>query len=85
MIAWIYDIFESDNLNFYPKENGQIINCKSVVITTGTFLRAYINIGLESRPAGRIDDKPSIELGNSLERLNFKMGRLKTGVHLKKP
>jgi tRNA uridine 5-carboxymethylaminomethyl modification enzyme len=49
------------------------------VITTGTFLRAYINIGLESRPAGRIDDKPSIELGNSLERLGFKMGRLKTG------
>jgi tRNA uridine 5-carboxymethylaminomethyl modification enzyme len=33
-------------------ENGQIITCKSIVITTGTFLRANINIGVESRPAG---------------------------------
>ena len=44
-------------------ENGQVINCKSIIITTGTFLRANINIGLESRPVGRLGDKPSIELG----------------------
>ena len=35
-------------------ENGQIINCKSIIITTGTFLRANINLGLESRPAGQL-------------------------------
>jgi len=61
-------------------ENGQQINAKSVILTTGTFLRANINIGLEVRPAGRLGDKPSIELGKSLERIGFKMGRLKTGT-----
>jgi tRNA uridine 5-carboxymethylaminomethyl modification enzyme len=65
---------------FLNKENGDIINSKSVVITTGTFLRANINIGLETRPAGRLGDAASIELGNSLERIGFKMGRLKTGT-----
>lgn len=51
-----------------------------MVITTGTFLRAQINMGLETRPAGRLGDQPSIELGNSLERIGFGMGRLKTGT-----
>lgn len=52
-------------------ENGNVINCKSVVITTGTFLRANINTGLETRPAGRLGDKPSVQLGNSLEKNRF--------------
>lgn len=51
-----------------------------MVITTGTFLRAQINIGLETRAAGRLNDQPSVELGNSLEKLGFRMGRLKTGT-----
>ena len=60
-------------------ENGQVIRAKSVILTTGTFLRANINIGLEVRPAGRLGDKPSVALGNSLEKIGFSMGRLKTG------
>lgn len=56
------------------------ILCKSVVITTGTFLRGQINIGLEVRPAGRIGDEPAIGLANSLETLGFKLSRLKTGT-----
>lgn len=39
--------------------NGTTIQSDSVVITTGTFLRGQINIGLEVRPAGRIGDAPS--------------------------
>jgi tRNA uridine 5-carboxymethylaminomethyl modification enzyme len=56
------------------------INCKSVVITTGTFLRGQINIGLEVRPAGRIGDEPSIGLAKSLETIGFTLARLKTGT-----
>lgn len=56
------------------------ISCKSVVITTGTFLRGQINIGLEVRPAGRIGDEPAIGLARSLEKLGFKLARLKTGT-----
>lgn len=61
-------------------KNSQEILCKSVVITTGTFLRGQINIGLEVRPAGRIGDEPSIALAKSLENLGFKLSRLKTGT-----
>lgn len=56
------------------------IDCKSIVITTGTFLRGQINIGLETRQAGRIGDEPAIGLAKSLEKLEFKLGRLKTGT-----
>ena len=45
--------------------SGETITSKSVVITTGTFLRAQINIGLETRPAGRLGDQPAAELGNA--------------------
>ncbi|RNA09104.1 MTO1 mitochondrial [Brachionus plicatilis] len=61
-------------------ENRKLIKSKSVIITTGTFLRANINYGLEVKSAGRMGDQPSVELGNSLEKIGFKMGRLKTGT-----
>lgn len=53
---------------------------KSIVITTGTFLRGQINIGLDVRPAGRIGDAPAIGLAKSLDTLGFKLSRLKTGT-----
>lgn len=56
------------------------VSSQSVVITTGTFLRGQINIGLETYPAGRMGDKPAIGLSHTLERLQFKLGRLKTGT-----
>lgn len=57
-----------------------------MVITTGTFLNGQINIGLEKRPAGRMGDEPSIGLAQTLARLEFRKGRLKTGkkINLKK-
>ncbi|KAJ8945144.1 hypothetical protein NQ318_001609 [Aromia moschata] len=58
--------------------DGTRIKSKSVVITTGTFLKGQINIGLDVFPAGRIGDEPSVGLANTLESLNLKMGRLKT-------
>ncbi|XP_071535559.1 protein MTO1 homolog, mitochondrial [Panulirus ornatus] len=60
--------------------DGQEIRCRSIVITTGTFLRGAINIGLDVRPAGRLGDAPSIGLANTLEKLQFRLGRLKTGT-----
>lgn len=60
--------------------NGNSFTSSSVVITTGTFLRGQINIGLEVRPAGRIGDAPAIGLAKSLEVAGFKMARLKTGT-----
>ena len=53
-----------------------------MILTTGTFLKGQINIGLDVRPAGRLGDAPAIGLAQTLERLNFKMGRLKTGKQI---
>tara|TARA_Y100001970_G_C14195653_1_gene837937 strand:+ start:174 stop:2042 length:1869 start_codon:yes stop_codon:yes gene_type:complete len=52
----------------------------SVVLTTGTFLRGMIRIGDSSYPAGRIGDKPSVNLAKKIESLKFSIGRLKTGT-----
>ncbi|KAK3850597.1 hypothetical protein Pcinc_042708 [Petrolisthes cinctipes] len=60
--------------------DGHVIESQSVVITTGTFLRGAINIGMDVTPAGRMGDKPAIGLANTLERLKFNLGRLKTGT-----
>ncbi|KAL0131801.1 hypothetical protein PUN28_002983 [Cardiocondyla obscurior] len=61
-------------------KDGTEIFGDAVIITTGTFLKGQINIGLEKRPAGRLDDEPSIGLANTLDRLGFRIGRLKTGT-----
>ena len=61
-------------------KSGRKIRAGAVVITTGTFLRGQINIGLEVRPAGRIGDEPAIGLAETLSRIGFRLGRLKTGT-----
>lgn len=59
---------------------GERIACGSVVLTTGTFLNGLIHIGKETWSAGRMGDEPSIGLADTLARLNFNLGRLKTGT-----
>lgn len=61
-------------------ESGQTVRAKSVVLTTGTFLRGEIVIGMKSTPAGRIGDGPAVGLAKSLDEAGFKLGRLKTGT-----
>jgi tRNA uridine 5-carboxymethylaminomethyl modification enzyme len=53
---------------------------KALILTTGTFLRGLIHIGLTSIPAGRAGEFPSTGLSVCLEKLGFKLGRLKTGT-----
>ncbi len=60
--------------------NGRELAARSIVITTGTFLRGLIHLGERSWPAGRIDEAPSFGLSQSLERIGFTLGRLKTGT-----
>lgn len=56
------------------------IRAGAVVITTGTFLNGLIHIGEEKISAGRVNEAPSIGLSNTLKRLGFPLGRLKTGT-----
>jgi tRNA uridine 5-carboxymethylaminomethyl modification enzyme len=59
---------------------GERIGCGAVVLTTGTFLRGMIHIGEERTPAGRAGEPPALGLSRTLERLAFRLGRLKTGT-----
>jgi len=59
---------------------GTKIFAPAVVITTGTFLRGVIHRGTQKIPAGRVGEKPAIKLGETLEKLELPMGRLKTGT-----
>jgi tRNA uridine 5-carboxymethylaminomethyl modification enzyme len=59
---------------------GILYGAKAVIVTTGTFLKGLIHIGLENFSSGRAGEFPSIGLSNSLNTLGLKMGRLKTGT-----
>ena len=52
----------------------------SIIITTGTFLSGIIHIGNENFRAGRLGEKPSFGLTDSIVSLGFETGRLKTGT-----
>jgi tRNA uridine 5-carboxymethylaminomethyl modification enzyme len=60
--------------------SGEEISAGSVVLTTGTFLRGVIHIGEEKIAAGRVGELPSVGLAETLHRLQFRLGRLKTGT-----
>jgi tRNA uridine 5-carboxymethylaminomethyl modification enzyme len=59
---------------------GIFYGARAAVVTTGTFLKGLIHIGLENFPAGRAGEFSSIGLSDSLQQLGLKMGRLKTGT-----
>jgi tRNA uridine 5-carboxymethylaminomethyl modification enzyme len=60
--------------------SGIEIEAKCVIVTTGTFLRGKIHLGLDNFEAGRIGEPPSMKLADSLKGLGFRMGRFKTGT-----
>ncbi len=61
-------------------KDGSTISARAVILTTGTFLRAIMHTGFEKEVGGRAGDQASNELSASLEKLGFKLTRLKTGT-----
>ncbi|WP_346292295.1 tRNA uridine-5-carboxymethylaminomethyl(34) synthesis enzyme MnmG [Sphaerothrix gracilis] len=59
---------------------GVAFRCKSVILTTGTFLGGVIWVGNKSMPAGRAGEFAAVGLTDTLNRLGFETGRLKTGT-----
>ena len=60
--------------------DGRQVRARSVVLTSGTFLRGIIHLGEERRPAGRIGEKASVALADRIAAIGFAPGRLKTGT-----
>jgi tRNA uridine 5-carboxymethylaminomethyl modification enzyme len=71
---------EGDRVCGIVLADGSEISAPAVILTTGTFLRGVIHIGDQSRPGGRIGDKPSIKLAERIDGFGLPLGRLKTGT-----
>ena len=73
-------LFDNDSVKGLKTRSGLELNSRSIVITTGTFLNGRIHLGMNSSPAGRVGEKPSIKLSQSFLDQGFELGRLKTGT-----
>jgi tRNA uridine 5-carboxymethylaminomethyl modification enzyme len=60
--------------------DGSLVPAHAAVLTTGTFLRGLMHTGEEQSQGGRLGDKASNSLSDSLKALGFTLGRLKTGT-----
>src|SRR5262249_4771958 len=60
--------------------DGRELDAGAVVLTTGTFLRGLIHIGEQKIRAGRVGGAPAVGLALTLDRVGFRLGRLKTGT-----
>lgn len=72
--------FENGDLRGVELRSGIRYLAKTIVVTTGTFMRGLIHIGLNNYPGGRAGDQPSVGLSDQLRELGFRVGRLKTGT-----
>ncbi len=73
-------ITEKNTIIGVVTERGWRISAKVVVLTTGTFMDGKIFIGEYDAPCGRLSESAAIGLGDSLRRLGFHTGRMKTGT-----
>jgi len=84
-IEWIFQragqvLVEGDRVIGLSMEDGDVVKCRTLIVTTGTFLNGLIHVGDEQRPAGRHGEPPSRALAESIRSRGFAMGRLKTGT-----
>ncbi len=59
---------------------GEVFEAPTVILTTGTFLKGLVHIGMKNYSAGRAGDFAAMGLSEHLAQLGFRMGRLKTGT-----
>lgn len=84
-IDWVFGragsvLVDNGTIRGLALEDGRELRCRSLVITTGTFLNGLVHVGPDRRPAGRAGEPPSRDLAESLKNVGFQWGRLKTGT-----
>lgn len=72
-------IEEAGSVSGVETDMGVAIGARSVVITSGTFLRGLLHVGENSKPGGRMADGSS-GLSANLQEMGFQVGRFKTGT-----
>jgi tRNA uridine 5-carboxymethylaminomethyl modification enzyme len=73
-------LVENDRLTGITTKEGITYHSKTVIISSGTFLRGLLHIGETNTSGGRAGDEPSVGLSASLEKQGIRLGRLKTGT-----
>lgn len=70
---------ENDQVTGVRTSLGIIYRAKAVVISSGTFMRGLLHVGLQNQAGGRMGDSIST-LSDSLRALGFEVSRFKTGT-----
>ncbi len=60
-------------------KNGEV-SCRTLILSSGTFLNGLMHTGLKSVKGGRYGEQASVGITESLVKLGFETGRLKTGT-----
>ena len=84
-VQWVYGmagriLADTSGVRGIQLEGGETYTCRSLVVTTGTFLNGLVHVGPERRASGRADEPPSRQLAEALKGFGFRGGRLKTGT-----
>lgn len=72
-------LVENDRVVGAETQLGIRYEAGAVVITTGTFMRGLMHVGMQNQQGGRMGDAPST-LSDDLRRLGFEVRRFKTGT-----
>jgi len=73
-------VVEGGSVCAVESQIGEIFEAPRVILTTGTFLKGLVHIGLKNYNAGRAGDFAVMGLSENLSQLGFRIGRLKTGT-----
>ena len=73
-------IVEDDTVKGVVLADNKVIESKTVILTTGTYMKADILVGDTRKREGPAGTRPSLFLSDNLEKLGFKILRLKTGT-----
>ncbi len=73
-------ITENGSIKGVETQIGEHFSAKTIILTTGTFLKGLIHVGLKNYAAGRAGDFSVEGLSGNLCELGFRIGRLKTGT-----
>jgi tRNA uridine 5-carboxymethylaminomethyl modification enzyme len=76
----VAEICAAPEVNGVVLKDGTRLDCRAVVVTTGTFLRALMHTGETQTPGGRVGEAAAGGLSGCLQKLGLEMGRLKTGT-----
>src|SRR5271165_2195957 len=73
-------LISNNSIQGVTSEIGEEFRAPAVILTTGTFLKGLVHIGLRNYHAGRAGDFAAMGLSDHLRELGFNVGRLKTGT-----